>query len=89
MTFVIPDMTMKHDVDKHTYKTLPMLFKFQSFLYKVFPNDLRIEFTIKPGIQYPTKVNVLSYFWNCISEGVWTQNYQLAVNLLKTKRAMF
>jgi len=69
MTFVIPDMTMKHDVDKYTYKTLPMLFKFQSFLYKVFPNDLRIEFTIKPGIQYPTKANVLSYFWNCISEG--------------------
>ncbi|RHB41925.1 hypothetical protein DW886_15325 [Enterocloster aldenensis] len=69
MTFVIPDMTMKHNLDEYTYKTLPMLFKFQSFLYKVFPNDIRIEFTIKPETQYPTKVNILSHFWNCLSEG--------------------
>lgn len=69
MTFVIPDMTMKHNLDEYTYKRLPMLFKFQSFLYKVFPNDIRIEFTIKPETQYPTKVNILSHFWNCLSEG--------------------
>ena len=69
MTFTIPDMVMKHDLDEYTYETLPMLFKFQSFLYKVFPHDIRIEFSIQPETKYPTKVNILSYFWNCISEG--------------------
>lgn len=66
-SFIIEDKYFEHPIKSYAYDSMDMLLKFQKFLYKIFPNDIRIEIAVEAQ-EVPLKKRVLSYFLNCIAE---------------------
>lgn len=84
-TFIIENEMMEHPIEEYTYNTMSMLISFQSFLYKVFPNDIRIEFSETDEIELSAKARILSHFWNCASESECVDT-EMAIGHLITKK---
>lgn len=66
-TFIVPNKDMVFD--KYGYNTLEMMIKFQSFLYKVFGDKIRIEFKLGNRPKLSLKSKVLSYVYCTMTNG--------------------
>lgn len=85
MTFVIENKRMEHPISQYSYDTFDMLIQFQKFLYKLFPQDIKIEFSINENVKLQDRDYVLSHFWNCISQGENVET-ELAIRKNLTKK---
>ena len=68
MTFMVTNKRMEHPISEYSYSTIDMMFRFQKYLYKLFPGAIRIEFELGERIALSDRDYVLSYFWDCISQ---------------------
>lgn len=67
VTFIIPVTEMKFG--KYSYSTLEMTVKFQSFLYKVYGRNIRIEMSIGDRPRIALKDKVLSFIYCVTAQG--------------------
>lgn len=77
VTFILPNKRFVHP-NGFNYTTLGLAVKFQSFLYKIYKNHIRIEIEFENNVNLSLKDKVLSYFYCVTAEG---EHYDTEITL--------
>lgn len=89
MSFIIPGRRVLHPNRKYSYEPLDMVFDFQKFLYKIFP-DIRIQFELKDeNFKLPLKTFALGHFMTCFAYGEMCETEFSGDRLLKAKEIKY
>ena len=85
ISFVVSGRRMLHPDKKYSYEPMDILFKFQKFLYKIFP-DIRIAFDIKDeNYKLSLQDYALGHFLSCYAYSEIAETEFSAPRLLKQK----
>ena len=89
MSFIIPGHKVLHPNRKYSYEPMNMLFDFQKFLYKVFP-DIRIQFEIKcEDFELSLRDFALGHFMTCFAYCEICETEFSAGKMLKTNEKKY
>ena len=89
VSFIVENKRMHHNLRKYSYDTLEMLVKFQSFIYKIYGDKVRLEISISSSLKISVRDKLLSHFYLCYAESKYVDNEVMLNRFINKKETKY